>query len=297
MPNANSVVLELQRDALNHDFPVSTLLRKSMVVARKLKLEDFEEWITKELNGYESEPPAYRRIQGVPRGLNPYRGWIPLGSEDNDLMEALSSHLIHQSIAELEDLASGDEGSLHIAYPESIQRDLRGAVGFETQFVLVIGGASLAGILDTVRNTVLTWALELEEKGILGEGLSFTDREQQSAQSGLQSTNIFTGPIGSQQIAQNSPETIQIAGSLDLDIEQVREFLTELANKIGDLDLSGDLQEELGSEMATIDAQANSPRPKLRIVREGLSSIRRILEAASAPAAAELLNNLSRVLQ
>ncbi|MDF1879847.1 hypothetical protein JHD50_00785, partial [Sulfurimonas sp. MAG313] len=36
------IVIELQQDALKSDIPVTDLLRKAYVVARKLKLSDFE---------------------------------------------------------------------------------------------------------------------------------------------------------------------------------------------------------------------------------------------------------------
>src|SRR5262249_45411953 len=47
-----SLVIELQRDALNPRVPVSSLLRKVVVVARKLGLRDLEKWTQLELRGY-----------------------------------------------------------------------------------------------------------------------------------------------------------------------------------------------------------------------------------------------------
>ena len=49
---------------------------------------------------------------------------------------------------------------------------------------IYIGKQNLAGILDTVRNKILDWALELEKKGILGdEEMNFSDKEREQAQS------------------------------------------------------------------------------------------------------------------
>jgi hypothetical protein len=71
-----SVVRELQQDALNRDVEISDLLRKALVVARKLGLDDFQAWINNELNGYAKgeEVPEYRQISGQARAWNPYRG-------------------------------------------------------------------------------------------------------------------------------------------------------------------------------------------------------------------------------
>ena len=58
----DGVVLELQKDSLNPNIDVVTLSRKAFVIAKKLKLSDFENWISKELNGYslDDECPEYR---------------------------------------------------------------------------------------------------------------------------------------------------------------------------------------------------------------------------------------------
>ena len=75
-----SLVHELQRDALNSSSLVSDLLRKSLVVARKLSIKDFEEWIALELKGYlgKEEVPGYRLLSGQLKVWNPYRGFQPL---------------------------------------------------------------------------------------------------------------------------------------------------------------------------------------------------------------------------
>ena len=50
-----------------------------------------------------------------------------------------------------------------------------------------------------------------------------------------------------------------------------------------------DVNRELSSDMATVEAQIVSPNPKDNIVRASLGSIRRILEGAGGGAAAQLL--------
>ena len=57
-----SIVIELQKEALDGDIPLSDLLRKALVVARKLKVKEFDIWVSKELEGYSdnSEIPNYR---------------------------------------------------------------------------------------------------------------------------------------------------------------------------------------------------------------------------------------------
>ena len=42
------IVLELEREALDENVGIEALLRKAYLVARKLKLTDFEKWINNE---------------------------------------------------------------------------------------------------------------------------------------------------------------------------------------------------------------------------------------------------------
>ena len=73
------------------------------------------------------------------------------------------------------------------------------------------------------------------------------------------------------------------------------QFLVELSHKGRELELPKDLQAELDSDIATVQAQVRSPRPKGKIVKESLSSIKRVLENASGSVAAELLKSLSQL--
>src|SRR5688572_10355179 len=54
---------EIQSDAVDESKELSNLLRKTLVLASKLKSEDLKKWVTSELNGYSTIPmPEYRTI-------------------------------------------------------------------------------------------------------------------------------------------------------------------------------------------------------------------------------------------
>ncbi len=44
-------------------------------------------------------------------------------------------------------------------------------------------------IIEKVKNTVLEWTLKLEEEGVLGEGMRFSDKEKQNAKALPQTVN------------------------------------------------------------------------------------------------------------
>lgn len=79
-----SVVVDLQTEAMSRSVPISDLLRKALVVARKLRVDDFREWIELELSGYgtSGDIPDYRETTGQVKAWNPYNGWIPVHFPD-----------------------------------------------------------------------------------------------------------------------------------------------------------------------------------------------------------------------
>ena len=65
-----NIVSELQRDVLDKEFDVESLLRKAYIIATKTKSLDFEKWVLCEQNGYDDSIPEYRRIEGKLLGVN-----------------------------------------------------------------------------------------------------------------------------------------------------------------------------------------------------------------------------------
>ena len=100
MNSSSSLVLELQRLATDKTNDITDLLRKALLVASKLKVEDFKQWIENELHGYESRPvPDYRTARAQLKAINPYRGYIPFVIGDQELAEKLRGQSFQRLIA------------------------------------------------------------------------------------------------------------------------------------------------------------------------------------------------------
>ncbi|HKD31041.1 MAG TPA: hypothetical protein VKC66_34680 [Xanthobacteraceae bacterium] len=95
-----SIIEQIQRHALDHSVPISALLRRVKLAAAKLGLGAVEDWVDQELQGYTSDVPEYRVLQGQPMVRNPYSGWSPIGGS----VKGLSKRGNGQSIAEIEHL-------------------------------------------------------------------------------------------------------------------------------------------------------------------------------------------------
>ncbi len=191
----DSLIIELQRDALNEDISVSNLLRKAFATARKLKLQEFEKWITLELNGYYhlaelelvrpedrwNELPKYRWVNGDLRVRLPNQRSIPWVFESRKEAELLSKRPVLDSIGEIETIL-GHEGSsaFKITYPDNLKLNLYEHLG-GNEPECVVPKHQFHRIQEAVRNIILEWALDLEQHGILGDGLAFSPQERETA--------------------------------------------------------------------------------------------------------------------
>ena len=290
------IIIELQKEALDKDTRISDLLRKALAVARKLKISDIEAWVLSELNGYESgsEIPEYRQVSGQIKAFNNYNGaWVPImfAEEDADTHRRLTRRACGQAVSELEALIHDNPEQVGMQYSPEVQARLMKAADMPFPPMLLVSVSSLHGILDCVRTTILEWALKLEEEGVIGEDLSFSDKEKEAAASvtinveTMAYSQIQAGTVNSSQSMEN-----------EINIEQLIDYIDQLERGVTELALDEDKLSELTSEVSTIKAQVSSPKPKQGIIRESLASIRSILEGASGNMTAHgLLEALSNI--
>ena len=176
------IVIELQREALDESISIESLMRKAYLVARKLNLKDFEEWISQEQNGYKQKVPEYRNIVGEIKAWNPYHGWIPMVLSA-DIADLISKMPIPTSISELQDVYNSSEGTVCLSVNGTLTEWFNSNIDFiPTKYQFFSTKSELYRIMSTVRNKILEWALLLEENGIAGEGMTFTDVEKKNAQ-------------------------------------------------------------------------------------------------------------------
>jgi AbiTii-like protein len=121
----SSLVLELQREALDDKVSAVSLLRKAYVVAVKLNLGQFKEWIELESKGYAGsgkETPQYRHAQGVLRVHNPFHGFQPFIIQDPELAEKVSQAWLNNPLSEIEAMANESSNESHVALVANRQR-------------------------------------------------------------------------------------------------------------------------------------------------------------------------------
>lgn len=207
------LVIDLQKDSLNPSITTTNLLRKAMVVSKKLKISDFEQWINHELEGYygsDKDLPSYRIVTGELRGLNPYRGWIPTSFQGNQkIQELVTRRGVFDTIPELEYLIADESKELCLTFNAELEHTLGKMFGFNTKYQLFMSKSQFQGILETVRTTILNWSLKLESDGILGDEMMFTYEEKEIASKMNYTVNYFFGHVTNSQIQQNTANSTQ----------------------------------------------------------------------------------------
>jgi hypothetical protein len=297
----DSLVIELQRAALDEKSSVSSLLRKALLVAAKLQVSDFESWARSELEGYQDTSvalPEYRKVRGAPKVWNPYHGFQDLQCETPKLAEVISSMALGVPVDALEEERGKEGGTSWIfTYPPDLEHSLMNGMrgGPRLKPSLHVSESTIRSLIGRVRTIVLQWSLTLEKQGVLGEGMTFTQDERALAQSAAVHIDTYINGVTASQIQVNSPGAKQQQG---VSADQLAE-LTKLVELITGALRGADDSEavrELRAEIVTLKAQAESPKPKRSVIRESLSSVRAILEGAAGEVLAHHLPDLASIM-
>lgn len=187
----SSIVLDLQAEAMNHTGSVLGLLRKTFAIATKLSIVEVKQWASSEMEGYQADVPEYRQFKGTVKWFNPVQGWQPVAFHGKKALEHkanLTAVPIFNPVAEIEVWMSDDGEFLE----QTIDIEYARALGVPGQMSVFVAKSAVAAIPDRIRSYILKWSLELEAKGILGEGMRFNDGEKKQAPN--VTTNYFFAP-------------------------------------------------------------------------------------------------------
>lgn len=170
-----TLLRDIQDAATGTEVPVTTLLRKAQILAARLDHAPLRQWASAELDGYKDREalPEYRRLGGV-TVIGDFSGAfgtvvrnapIPMSNVPEEYRERLFTHDVYESVARLEALVSRPDGAIEYPWPPdfvaALAQDFYEAM-VAVQIVKAISPSVLTGILDTVRNRLLAFALDIE---------------------------------------------------------------------------------------------------------------------------------------
>lgn len=275
-----SLVFDLQAAAMDPKMSVSDLLRMARVVSSKLGIDEITAWIDLEQGGYKdfASLPEYRHLRGQLMVDNPFHGLQPLTLENEKAARVVAeAPKEYGPIGHIEELLRGS-GRITYPLPGSFVQSIM-AAGVPLQPVLLVQRASVVGIVEAIRNRVLAWSLDLEKRGVIGEGMTFSRDEREKA-SHITHNHITIGTMTNSQLQQHSPGAHQSIAT-GFDASALIALVEAIETQAPSMALSFDAYAELLAEVATLRAQAASPKPKSGVIRESLSSLRNIIEGAA----------------
>ena len=277
-----ALIPELIAMASDPTVKTTDLLRKAMVAARLLKQPEWATWIDHELQGYpqSGDLPPYRVLQGELKVDVPGHGRLPLPIRNAEMNRLITESRFGHPMGALEDLAVPGEVVRSFFTPEQSQFLIH-ELSLPGVPELALGSNQVRGLIEAVRDKLLTWALDLADAGIQGDGMSFTPQEQQQAQQ-LAPVNIHIGgDAPGFQFMQSSPGgQQQQTATGEQKAEALAALLPWLQQVIAQGQLQGEACAELQAELDTLKAQAASPNPKWPVIGAVAGSVRVVLEGA-----------------
>lgn len=270
----SGLIIEIQQGCLNDSISVESLLRRVKVAAVKLKLKlgDLEAWVDNELNGYPSdEIPEHRLLRGQPMAQDPINGWISVRTESLQMLDRLSTAAVKQSISGLRDLVSKESDFFYWPLPPELLAYVNKYSDYSTaQIVIQIPRGSIIAVLDFVRNKVLDWSLEMERNGVLGEGLTFNEKEIESAKTIMPTIQIGNIENFAENIGEgNTSGDITLAAASMGDIHKIMQQLREDAPGLVTAGASSSLPDTIDAVIA--ETKKSEPdRSKIKVLVQGL---------------------------
>jgi hypothetical protein len=169
-----TLLREIQAAATDGDVGISTVLRKAKILGARLRNPEFESWVDRELNGYEegSTLPAYRKIAVIAHATlsDGYRVWnnapIMTSFLPSELKDWGDVHYVRGPISAIASLAADDQKMmLEAPWPQELAVTY-GAKGYPGWNCIgarqILNRSALVGIIETVRNRILEFALQIE---------------------------------------------------------------------------------------------------------------------------------------
>lgn len=280
------IIHELQNEATSNE-NISNLIRKAYMVAKKLDLREFEEWLYNELNGYKeyNSIPSYRKVICDLIAWNPYHGWVPVIIDNTELNDIITHRKINDSISYLAKVRNEND-TAQLPIPNDIRNFISKMCDFDTKYTISFSTSYIDGIIEIVQNSILKWALNLEKEGIIGDNMTFTDKEKEIAKNTSNITNYITGNVGNLMLQQNSDNSTQIQNNLEnLNENQIKELdnllkiIKDNIQNINELN-SSDIA-VINEKIQNIEQSKKSNSLAKKGLKEGLGTIRNLLEGAT----------------
>jgi hypothetical protein len=243
-----SLLQEIQKDAVDASVDVSVLLRKCKILATRLKHDKFNKWVESELNGYKTveELPEYRTFDvhsfghfAGPFGSGLTNAPIPAICLPEDLQHIANKAYMLDGVSTYSSLVRGKSNdNLTSHWPAEIIA-LYGKNIYKNANCLdawsILHPSQVQNMLDTIRNRVLSFVLEVEaEAPAAGEASPEQTPIPNERVNHIYQTYIL-GNVGNVSTAGTNVTQIAVNGVEQNNIESLLDYFRTLQVREDDL--------------------------------------------------------------
>nr|WP_242848116.1 hypothetical protein [Ruminococcus sp. HUN007] len=166
-------------------------------------------------------------------------------------------------------------------------------IDLPTNFTYHVSRASVADVIEKVKNTLLEWTLKLEKEGIIGENMSFNEKEKEQAKSIPQTINNY---YGNTNVVNGSAEHSQIISGnnnkITVSYEEFKKELDKIEESIHKDDKLSEENAETALELLSEIRDKIDSNKKPDIVKSALVGLKDFLITAGGGLTANLLADL-----
>ncbi len=245
-----SLLRDIQKAAIDSTVELGMILRMCKVLAVRLGHEDFKNWVDQELNGYVSKDhlPSYRMLRAHSKGT--FAGYfgkllqnlpIPPSTIPEQYREYIETAHLPESVSAYEALIKqASQGTVRIPWPADLVLVVSSEIYTDMNCIeawIEIPVGALVGLLNTVRNRILNFVLEIElEAPMAGEAHSGEKPLPHDRVSQFFTTYIQGGPhnvaIGASSVSQDIHQQV-VPHDVSVPFAPLEAGSTEVARYLG----------------------------------------------------------------
>lgn len=283
----DSLIIDLQKDILENK-DIESILNKALMISNELELEEFNEWINLELNGYKDnldKLPSYRILECELRGdaISPTWGGVikasnaPIQGIPDEINEQLREVRVYQSTFELIHICDINHETVHFKLDFKIENLLRGYIENVTDIYRVCPIFQLEAIIAHVKKEIMNWCSELKKNKIIGESYIFTDEEREVAKT----INIISPLI---HVGNTNVQINHISYK-----ENISTNLRDIRNIIDENDVGKDVYTNIINNVIIIERELNNDEPDISIMKKSAQFMKDFLNQITITTLVNLL--------
>lgn len=302
---------EIIQDITNVEVSLENILRKTTVLAFKVKNERLKKWVKYETDGYDStlNVPDYRVVGAEVMGNLVQQNFgsiiqrpnmrIPIEILPQDDAKNFRTVKFYQPISVIESFLSGDQNNIITINLTNYQIQFLNH-GINSNYTVEsawkeIPRNQIRGLLSNIKNKLLTFLLELNDE--IGNYENLTIMKDKNIVEKLFDKNITSNSlnisIGDNNTINSSyieNQNIELESSLKSDLEEIIKVFKDIQKNID--------SDDYAKEVETIELEVKKKSPAKSILTGSLSTIKTmLLNIASNASTDTVVKSIERLIE